>query len=166
MLKMKIKERKNEYRSGVTLMELVVVMGMFIVVAAAVRFFPVDFFYNRSIEDDAAKIAFTLRGARDRAIVQDTGNAWGVHFVNQAGTQGDYYEVFKGDTYGTGTVVEKVNLNETVQFSLPVVASSTDILFAKVTGLPSGAGSVIISLISKQTTTRTINVLTSGQIQY
>lgn len=152
-------------RSGMTLMELVVVMGIFIAIAAAARFFPIDYFYARSLDDDVSKVAFALRGAHDRAVTQDSGMAWGVHFVNGA-SGNDYYQVFKGDTYAAGTVVEQVNLNETVQFTAPPAASSTDVLFSKVTGLPSGASSIILSLISKPATTRTVTVLTSGQIGY
>ncbi len=146
-------------------MELIVVMGIFIVMAATIRFFPIDYFYTRSLDDDASKISFALRGAHDRAVTQDSGSAWGVHFVNPAsGT--DYYQVFKGDTYAAGTVVEQINLNETVQFTNPPTSSSTDVLFSKIYGLPSGTGSIIISLISKPTMTHVVNVLASGQIQY
>jgi hypothetical protein len=144
---------------------MIIVMGIFIVLAATVRFFPIDFFYARSLDDDAAKIAFTLRGARDRSVTQQDAGAWGVHFVNPA-SGGDYYQVFRGDTYAVGTVVEQINLNETVQFTTPPVSSSTDVLFSKINGLPSGASSVILSLISKPATTHTVTVLTSGQIQY
>lgn len=152
-------------RSGLTLIELLVVMGIAIVMAAAIGFFPIGFFYTRSLDDDASKIAFTLRGARDRAVVQQDAGAWGVHFVNPP-TGGDYYQVFRGDTYGTGTVIEKIALNETVQFTVPPVSSTTDVLFSKIYGLPSGASSVIISLISKPATTHTVTILASGQIQY
>lgn len=156
---------KKKYRSGLSLMEVIIVMGIFVVLVTTIRFFPIDFFYTRSLDDDAAKIAFSLRGARDRAITQTDASAWGVHFVNA--TSGlDYYQVFKGDTYGAGTVVERINLNETVQFSNPPAVSSTDVMFSQIDGLPSGAGSIIIALISKPATIRTVTVLGNGQIQY
>lgn len=156
---------KNKNRAGFSLMEVIVVMGIFIVIAGMVRFFPMDYFYARSLEDDSAKISFALRGARDRAIVQDGASAWGVHFVNSA-SGADYYQVFRGNTFVTGTVTERIDLNETVQFTVPPSASSTDITFSQINGLPSGASSLIISLISKPATTKTITVLANGQIQY
>lgn len=156
---------KTEYRAGVTFVELIVVMGILVLLAATIRFFPIDFFYAQSLSDDAAKVAFTLRGAHDRSVAQESASAWGVHFVNDA-TGVDYYQVFKGDTFAAGTVTERINLNETIQFANPPSASTTDVMFAKMSGLPTGAGSIIISLRTTPSTTKTITILGSGQIQY
>lgn len=158
-------EIKNPYREGVTLIELVVVMGIFVMLAATIRFFPIDFFYVQSLNDDAAKVASVLRGARDRSVTQEGASAWGVHFVNNA-TGTDYYQVFKGDTFATGIVTERINLNETVQFVTPPSASTTDVMFSKMSGLPTGASSIIISLIVKPSAVKTITIVGSGQIKY
>lgn len=147
------------------MIELVVVMGIFIMLAATVRFFPIDFFYAQSLNDDAAKIAAVLRGARDRSVTQEAASAWGVHFVNNA-TGPDYYQVFRGDNFATGTVTERVNLNETVQFVSPPSASTTDVMFSKMSGLPTGASSIIISLIARPSNSKTLTIVGSGQIQY
>lgn len=146
-------------------MEIIVVMGIFVVLVASVRFFPIDFFYEQSLSDDATKIAFALRGARNRSVTQEAGSKWGVHFVNDV-TAGGYYQVFKGDTYATGVVVERINLNETVQFVEPALASSTDVTFSKMAGLPTGASSLIISLLAKPDVKKTITILGNGQIDY
>ncbi|OGM94687.1 hypothetical protein A2524_02175 [Candidatus Wolfebacteria bacterium RIFOXYD12_FULL_48_21] len=162
----KIQYKKGLHASpGMSLIELVIVMGIFIVLVTSIRFFPIDFFYAQSLSDDATKIAFTLRGTRDRAVAQDSESMWGVHFVNEA-TGTDYYQVFMGDTFASGAVVERVNLNETVQFTAPPSASSTDVLFSKLSGLPTGSGSLIISLISDPTKTKTITILGNGQVDY
>lgn len=159
-----IDQRKKTER-GITMIELVVVMGIFAILAVSVRFFPIDLFYAKSLDDDATKIAFALRGAHDRAVAQEGASAWGVHFVNGP-SGGDYYQVFEGDSFAAGVVAERVNLNETVQFLTPPSSSSSDVLFAKMTGLPSGASSLIISLVSKPSATKTISILSNGQIQY
>lgn len=152
-------------RTGLSLIEIIVVMSIFIVLAASIRLFPIDYFYEQSLNDDAAKIAFTLRGAHDRAVAQERQNAWGVHFVN--GPTGiDYYQVFVGSTFAGGTVVERVSLNETIKFDTPPASSSTDIIFSKMSGLPTGASSIIISIITKPSSSKTITVLANGQIQY
>jgi len=162
----KIQYKKGLHASpGMSLIELIVVMGIFIVLVTSIRFFPIDFFYAQSLNDDATKIAFTLRGTRDRAVAQDAESMWGVHFVNES-TETDYYQVFKGDTFAEGAVVERVNLNETVQFTSPSLGSSEDVLFSKLNGLPTGANSLIISLISEPTETKTITVLENGQVDY
>lgn len=148
-----------------SLIEIIVVMGIFVVLAASIRFFPIDYFYAQSLNDDATKVAFALRGARDRAVAQEAGSKWGVHFVNNA-TGGDYYQVFKGDTFISGAVIERINLNETVQFISPPSASSTDVIFSKLNGLPTGASSIIISLISEPTNIKTITVRGTGQVDY
>lgn len=140
-------------------------MSIFIILAASVRFFPIDFFYARSLDDDAAKIAFALRGAHDRAVNQEQASAWGVRFTNNA-SGGDFYQVYKGDSFPSGTVVERVSLNETVQMTSPVSGATADVQFAKMTGLPTGAGSIIISLIAKPSVSKTITVLSNGQVQY
>ena len=156
---------RNSNRAGMSLVELMVVMGIFVILVASIRFFPVGYFYARSLDDDVTKISFALRGAHDRAMAQDAGSAWGVHFVNDAAGI-DYYQVFKGDTFASGTVVERINMNDSVQFISPPAASSTDVMFSKMNGLPTGATSVIISLISAPTKTRSITILGNGQIEY
>lgn len=156
---------KRSNRAGMSLVELMIVMGVFVILVASIRFFPVGYFYAQSLNDDVTKISFALRGAHDRAVAQDSGTAWGVHFVNDAAGV-DYYQVFKGDTFASGTAVERINLNDSVQFISPPSASSTDVMFSKMSGLPTGASSVIISLISTPTKTRTITILGTGQIGY
>lgn len=157
--------RRDIQRAGISLVEVLIVMGIFTILAASIRFLPIGYFYEQSLADDAAKIAFTLRGAHDRAVTQEQQNSWGVHFVNGA-TGVDYYQVFSGSSFASGTVIERVNLNETIRFTTPPVASSTDVLFAKMTGLPTGAGSIIISIITRPSSSKTITVLANGQIQY
>ncbi len=151
--------------TGFTLVELLIVMGILVVMAMALKFFPIDYFYEKSLADDAAKIAFMLRATRDKSITQDSGGQWGAHFVNPASGVG-YYNVFMGTSYAGGSVVSTTTLNETSQFVSPPSASSTDVLFAPVSGLPSGAGSIILSIIAKPATTKTITIMSSGQVQY
>lgn len=154
-----------EYRAGISLMEIIVVIGIFAVLAASVSFFPAGFFREKSLGDDAVKIAFTLRSARNRAVAQESGSKWGVHFVNNA-SGGDYYQVFKGDAFASGTIVERINLNESVQFVSPASAASIDVLFEKMSGLPPGASTIIISLIGDPTKTKTITIFGNGQVDY
>jgi len=150
---------------GFVVIELIIVIAFVVILSALAWPFYKGIIARTPVENTARDVVEVLRRAQTKAHGSEMNSTWGVHFVNGA-TGTDYYEVFKGDTFASGTVVERINLNETVQFISPPQAASADVLFSKLSGLPTGTSSLIISLISDPTNTKTISVLGAGQIDY
>ena len=116
------------------------------------------------LQSDAEEIAYALRGARDNSVNQKNSDEWGVHFDNAASPTG-FFAVFEGANYASGKNIVRTNLSSSVIFKNPPVASSTDIIFSKMAGLPSSAASIIISL-NNSSSTKAITVNSSGEISY
>jgi len=139
-------------------------MGIVVIIAVFLTPQFLGFFYQSQLEGDVSKITAVLRGARDKSITQEDGFGWGVHFVNSGGA-GGHYILFKGGSY-PGVDVSRINLNSNINFSSIPSGSSTDVIFSKMFGLPSGVNSLIISVISRPDLFSIINITSSGEIQY
>ncbi len=156
---------KNSKISGLSLIEILVVLA----IVVAITFFAVlnlsGTYRQKALENDAAKIVFSLRTAKEKSISQQDGNQWGVHFENSADKIG-VYAVFAGSGFSTSTSIIYKNLDPSVQFIIPGQGSSVDIFFSKVYGLSSVSTSIIISLRSDSSNQRVIGITQNGGIQY
>lgn len=151
--------------SGFSLLEFLIVIVIFGILTMIVSYNLVSFYNRKNLDNDTEKIAYTLRSARDKSIVQDESSQWGVHFENPASGVG-FFEIFKGAAYSSSTVSFRKTLHPGNQFSDPAASSSKNIIFSKIEGLPPSASLIIISLKNNPTASRTITVLSRGEIQY
>ncbi len=138
-------------RLGFTLIEIIVTISIFLVISAVVV---VNLAGRRSAVDltyTSKEIVTTLREAQNNAMTQKSSSIWGVHFYNATSS---FYSLFYG-SYGTGSVAGQYPLPNDVQFSTASVpyASSVDVTFAQVTGIPSTSTSIILNLIVGQNAT-------------
>ncbi len=150
---------------GFTLIELLIVISIVAILATIISLNLSGFSKSQSVVNDASKIAFVLRGARDKSISQENANQWGVYFENSANDDG-FYALFEGPSYASGTTAFKKSLSPSVKFINPASGSTTTIPFAKVTGLPSGTSSVVISSKSNEAISKTLIINSNGEIQY
>ena len=140
--------------NGFTLLEVVIVMGIVAVLAAAGSGFYTNYNKNVEIKSIAETIIFDLKQAQSNSMTGVGGFKWGVHFVNGAT---DYYEIFSTPTdYSNGSkVIDKtIYLPGGVTFSDPAEISTKDIIFQKIRGGvdPSSTGGLSdfsITLISQ-----------------
>jgi prepilin-type N-terminal cleavage/methylation domain-containing protein len=112
------------------------------------------------------RIVAEVRGTMARSRAQENGEQWGMHFENPVGAK-DFFEVWSGSDYATGTKKPPVYLEDGIVFSddLAVEGSSKDIVFAKITGLPAAAETITIQ--SEGTSTEvTITISTYGKIEF
>ncbi len=149
---------------GFTLVETVLVIVIVAILATFASFNLYGSYQNQQLQSDAEEIAYALRGARDNSVNQKNSDEWGVHFDNAASPTG-FFAVFEGANYASGKNIVRTNLSSSVIFKNPPVASSTDIIFSKMAGLPSSAASIIISL-NNSSSTKAITVNSSGEISY
>jgi len=147
--------------TGFTLVETLIVVT---ILAGLVGFTFVElskFKTRHSFDLDSESLVAALSNAQSKAIQQENGSAWGVRFTN--GTQ-DTYAIFSGTTFNTSTVVTEENLSAASVYTIPPSSSSTDVVFNKLTGAPSGGEKFITIQRSGGSETSTIFVSSIGKI--
>ena len=126
--------------TGFTLVETLIVVT---ILAGLVGFTFVElakFKARHSFDLDSESLVAALSNAQSKAIQQENGSTWGVRFTN--GVQ-NTYAIFSGTTFSTSTVVTEENLSAVSVYTNPPSSSSTDVVFNKLTGAPSGGGKSI-----------------------
>ena len=151
---------------GFTLIELLIVISITAILATFGAMNLIGHRRERDVNFTIQEIITVLRNAQDRSIAQEEGSRWGVYFNNPSGESNDFYELFKGMTYATSTIVSKIALRSNIQFDTPTSNSSSTVIFAPITGLPNASTTIKISLIGKPTSSSTIIVNSNGEIGY
>ncbi len=151
--------------NGVTLIELVIAVA---VVALLVGIGSASYFGARNrkvLEDQVSEIVADLRLAMSSSRAQEGGEGWGIHFENPSGEDGDFYEIWSGTNYESGTVSRRIALDGGVVFVDPSSGAVEDIVFSKSTGLPAASSTIVIQSLSSGEF-GTITVSSQGVIGY
>ena len=150
----------NSHRSGFTLLELTLVIGMIVIIATMSRDFFGSFVGGAQLENNAKTIIFDLRNTRDKAMNGLEDRNWGIHFVNSTN---DYYEIFSTPT-NYSDLAKKIlvtsYLQNSIIFSSPAEGVNSDIIFTKINGQAASSSIIIKAGINQ----RTISVQPQGLI--
>jgi prepilin-type N-terminal cleavage/methylation domain-containing protein len=147
---------------GFTLIELIIVGAIIAILAGASIGAYVSGHRKTVLITTADQIQQVLRLARQRAVSQQEGLGWGVHFEHSTSTT-PWYSIYKGSPYNSANVTEFYSLPTQVRFVTPSAGATLNIEFAKRTGTTGGATSVIVEL-APEGTQRTISVSAEGVI--
>jgi len=154
------KVKNSRSSKGFSLLELIIVMVILIILAMIGVGYYVNFARNIELETTRDNIVSDLQKARTKAMAGEGGLKWGIHFVNGVD---DYYELFSTPTNYTDastTVVETAYLRSGLVFTSPPEASSTDVVFDRI----SGTTAVASIVISGSGNSRTISITTVGNV--
>ena len=147
--------------AGFTLAELLLVMGIIGILSTTIILNGLGY-RNRQLLDGAAQqMAASIRDAQNRAITQQDGLAWGIYFNNVSTT--DSYTVFSGGSYATSANRFVTSFDSPLTFTVPAPGTTTSIVFAQISGLPSTSTSVTIT---NGITSTTITISANGQVQF
>lgn len=157
---MKIENFKFRINKGFTLMELLMVIVIFTIIASVTFYFFGGFNKKEILEKDVASLTALIRNARLLSVTSKGALPFGIHL------ESDKAVLFEGSLYVAGGLNEK-----TVEFSREVYMSAhsinngdSDIVFARLTGETLNYGTVKLSLKNNNAST-TITILRTGVIQ-
>ena len=144
---------------GVTLLELLLVIGILTILAAA----GIGLYYNVrltvGLEEEERAIVSTLRLARSHAVLGERANEWGVRFDNTDAAS-PFYAVFEGREYASALTVSTSRMAQEIVFQTPPAGLALDVVFAQGAGTTTPT-SVTIGLKNNPAQSKTISV--SGQ---
>ena len=147
---------------GFTIIEILIVVGMVAIIAAAVFLSLSAFRAGQDLRIAGRGAIALLRDAQSRAISQEDGNFWGVRFSHDTNNM----TLWSGVTCVYGSAISSIKLKHNLEFLDPAT-SSKDICFDKISGYSSASGDVIIKLgvIGNVNETRTITIYKNGRIE-
>jgi prepilin-type N-terminal cleavage/methylation domain-containing protein len=148
------------YKSGFTLLELLLVIALMVIIAAMSRDFYGSFVSGAQLDANVRTIVYDLRNTRDKAMNGLSDQNWGVHFVNGAS---DYYEIFSSASDYSDlnkTIVVTTYLRNGNIFSSPAEGATTDVLFGKISGTSTAA----TIIVNAGQATKTITIKPEGLV--
>lgn len=150
---------------GFSLVELLLTMAIMSILAAVAFASYAGFKNKQSVEAEVMEIKAIIRETMELAKSQADGSGWGIRFTNPTGTDNDYYEIWKGTSYASGTVTRRMNLGSNMQFTDPANGAVKDFIFQKATGLLAASSSVTVQSLTGGGA-GTVNIDTSGRADY
>lgn len=151
---------------GFTMIELIVVIAVIAIIGVTTVLGLGRFRSGKNVESAADEIAAAIRSVQQRAITQESGQAWGIRFTNATsgapflGTQS--YTVFRGTSFTAGIPERTYMLRSSILFTDPVASSTKDLLFTAITGKPGTLFSVTLATPGSTPFTKQITVAASG----
>lgn len=138
---------------GFTLLELLLVIGVAIFIAAFTIPIGFRFFQTQTLDETTDNILGTLRRAQNQAIFQKNDSAFGVKFLPGS------YVLFQGNSYA------ERNQSEDESFTLAggiTISGINEVVFAKLTGRPNTSGTLTIMFSDDS---RRLNINAQGKVE-
>jgi prepilin-type N-terminal cleavage/methylation domain-containing protein len=159
---------KRSSNFGFTLIELLVVVAILAILGGIgfANYFNVQ--QKSQMNTMAESIVADMRATMARAAADEGVQQWGMHFDNTIASR-NFYAIWYGPTYASGTVVNEVSLSTAgIKFTNPASGTSTNLTFTKPYGQPLASTTIVIAPVASSTSNgpRTIIIDTNGTITY
>ena len=156
-MKRKTKNEKLKAKSGFTLIEIVIVVGI-IALVTTIMVIPFASFRDQALLDGATEETLALlHEARARTVSSDGASRYGVYL------ESDKITLFKGASFPGAGDPDNKEINFHNRLVLTKSASLADgVVFGRLTGKASASGTTTISLIDDDAKSRTIEISSAG----
>ncbi|MBX4198175.1 prepilin-type N-terminal cleavage/methylation domain-containing protein [Candidatus Parcubacteria bacterium] len=147
-------------RSGFTILELMIVMGILGLLSyITITTFSL-FNTTQALNRDVQLIVTSLEEARSKTISSDDSSQYGIHFATTTIT------LFKGSSFNSADPLNQiVFLNTTNRVSAITLAGGVkDVIFSRISGDVSGSGTVVISS-ARASSTKTVTIYATGIVE-
>lgn len=147
-------------RAGFTFVEILVVIAI-IALFAVVSIGTFRSMYHNSAQKTAVlEIADALRDSRNNTLGAANDSVYGVHVGTTSVTR------FTGSSYVAGAATNETYVFEGgVSATGTIVTSGTDIVFARLTGVPSAVGTIVVE-DSDLTSSTSVVLYKTGLVEY
>ena len=150
--------RSSQIAAGYSLVELLVVIGILVLIAALSYSAYVAMLQHKTLDADGALIVAELSQARSLTLSGESGDQWGVHFASTSVT------LFEGASYSagaSGNVVTSFDSADSL-FSITLAGGGSDVLFQRLTGETAQSGAITLALVASSTQTKTVTIYPTG----
>jgi prepilin-type N-terminal cleavage/methylation domain-containing protein len=151
---------KNFYHKGITFLELVIVIAIIgIIIAVALPQFST--IKNAQIIKGAGEDILSVLGkARSQTLASLNSSQYGVHF------ESNRVIIFTGTVYNSGdtsNVIENISAPAVIS-SISLTGGGSDIYFNRLNGTVSKTGTIVVSIPSSASFTKTITISATGGV--
>ncbi len=154
----KIKNRGNKKKSGFTLIEVVIAIGI-IAILFTIGTKPFVAMKNRrALDDSVGRVESVLQEARSMTVSSVGASRYGVHFEETRTV------LFRGSVYSPSSLDNKVvNLNSSVLISeVNLAGEGLDVVFNRLNGETDNPGTIKLNLVSDPTKFKLITIFSGG----
>ena len=126
--------------SGFTLIELLLVISIVLIIGTFSAVFYTRFLTQNAVANTQDQLIGQLRKAQIYSMISKYSNTWGVHYESNTIT------LFNGVSYASRNQVldEKFTVNPNISIEY-VPSPIVDIIFSRMTGIPSWSGTITIT---------------------
>ncbi|MDD4988825.1 MAG: prepilin-type N-terminal cleavage/methylation domain-containing protein [Candidatus Pacebacteria bacterium] len=149
---------KESFQKGFTLVEILVVVGLFGIILGLSLPVGVDFYRSYLFRSEKSMLVSVLQKARSEAMNNIDETTHGVHIDDKG------YTIFRGEFFNEGSISnEFIAKNPSI-----AVSTSTDIIFEQLTGdpVPPFGGGEATTTITDGIHTEVITINNEGRINY
>ncbi len=126
----------HKTEDGFTLIELLIVISIVLLIGTFSTIFFSRFLTQNAVVDTQDRLLGQLRKAQMYAMTGKQNGSWGVRYGSHTIT------LFQGNSYATRNLALDESFSENTNVT---ISGFTEVVFAKVTGLPSAVGTYTIS---------------------
>jgi len=149
---------KNFYQKGITLLEVIIVIAIVGILIAVVSPQFSKMKNSQIIKNASSDIVSSLNKAQSQTRASLNSSPYGVHF------QSDKIIIFKGINFSANDANnQNINIvSPAIISNIALTGGVTDIYFNRLTGLPSGTGTITVSISSDASLTKIITISATG----
>jgi len=150
---------KNFFKKGITLLEVMMTIAILLIIVgiATPQFLKIK--NVQILKSTTGDIVSVLDSARAETLASLNSKEYGVHFETNR------IVLFVGNVYNSLDATNQViGISSPATISTISFAGGSDVFFNRLTGTASKAGSVVVSLTSSPSLTKTITVSATGQV--
>jgi len=152
--------------SGFTIIEVLLTVAIMAILSAISVGSYLSTHRRTLLDSTSQEMTVYLRFAQQKALSQEEGQDWGIHFENPSSGAG-FYALFFGNPYNSGNVRERIYLPGGIKYLVPSPGLTIDVIFERLSGTPNGSQSIEITFVGEgagTTNKKTISINAAGAI--